>query len=115
VGSAAGLVVAGAPDRGATIVAVDERGLWGVWTEPSGPGSALRRTRTLAPRTPVAAKTAFELTVRVRPDGLLLVQVDDETPLEARLEHAPAEGRRVGLFTKNGTWRFEDACVELVP
>jgi hypothetical protein len=115
LGSAAGFVVAGAPERGSTLVAVDERGLLGLWSITPGAGPTLRRTRTIAQRPAVAAGAAFELAVRVKPDGTLWIELDGAQPVEARLDHAPLAGRRAGLFAKNGAWVFEDPRVELVP
>jgi len=116
-GWAAGLVVAGAPERAATLVGLDDRGLAGIWTLNAAPrgSSTLRRTRTLALTPPVAQGETVELAVRVRADGSLEIQVDDRPALEARLESAPAGVRHVGLFVKNAHVRFEDPRVELLP
>lgn len=117
VGWSAGLVVAGAPERAVTMVGIDERGLLGIWTlnAASRGAATVRRTRTIPITPPVKAGESFELSVRVREDARMEIQVGAGAVMEARLESAPDGVRHTGIFVKNGRVTFEDARVELVP
>jgi len=117
MGWTAGLVVAGAPERAATLVGIDDRGLGGIWTlnAASRGAATMRRTRTIAISPPVPAGETVELAVRVRIDGALEIRVGDRPTVEARIELAPDGTRHVGLFVKNARVRFFDPRLELVP
>ncbi|MBL8862552.1 MAG: DUF1570 domain-containing protein [Planctomycetes bacterium] len=116
-GATFGLVASGAPERGATLIGVDDAGLLGVWTLNAAPrgASTLRRTRTIPLAPAIAAGAAVELGVRVRADGALEIEIDATRVAEARLESGPAQVRHAGIFVRNAHARFEDARVELVP
>ncbi len=116
-GWTAGLVVAGAPERAAMMVGIDDRGFAGIWTlnAASRGASTLRRTRTIAITPPVPAGEPVEIAVRVRTDGALEIRIGDSAALDARLEPAPDGVRHVGIFVKNARVRFADPRVELLP
>lgn len=116
-GWTAGLVVAGAPEHAATMIGVDDRGFLGIWTlnAASMGASTLRRARSIPMTPPLKEGAAFELSVRVRADATLDVEVDGRPAATAKLELAPSGARHAGIFVKNARVRFEDPRVEIVP
>ncbi len=116
-GSSIGLLVAGAQERPTTIVGIDDRGNVGLWTLSGGKkgSSTVRKTRTIGITPRVAEGEAVDLSVRVRHDGGLEIQVGGRPRVDAVLEAAPNGARHAGLFAKNASVRFEDPRVELLP
>lgn len=112
-----GVVVAGTLRDPWTIVGVNGRGYLSIMRcEGSGGGITTSAVEVEADLGPAIDRSENpQLSVLVRPEGTLRIQLNDREPIEVELPYDLPKRSHPGIFTKSGRTKLVDFVVEVYP